>query len=142
MYSQFLIEHSVEISCIIEHWDPCGLLNRLSLGEYRIADSYSRQSSNHGGTAIIVRKGIDYLKLSQIEELSVENHIEMVTLKIPHENLNILCIYRPPSAVFREASRYTNTSETCIDNIFLNIDCSSYLSRTFDPHLSDHCVQE
>ncbi|XP_045463813.1 uncharacterized protein LOC123673371 [Harmonia axyridis] len=43
---------------------------------------------------------------------------------------------------FNEASRINLNTETCIDNIFTNIYKESYKCRTYDPHLSDHSVQE
>ncbi|KAL3265556.1 hypothetical protein HHI36_009761 [Cryptolaemus montrouzieri] len=44
--------------------------------------------------------------------------------------------------IFKEPSRITNNSGTCIDNIFSNLESHTYLKDTYDPHLSDHLVQE
>ncbi|KAL3275271.1 hypothetical protein HHI36_020040 [Cryptolaemus montrouzieri] len=44
--------------------------------------------------------------------------------------------------VSNEPKRITLTTESCFDNVFSNMDEELYASRTFDPHRSDHQMQE
>lgn len=43
--------------------------------------------------------------------------------------------------IFREPSRITKISKTCIDNIFTNMDNGDGIAETINPHISEHTKQ-
>ncbi|KAK9877046.1 hypothetical protein WA026_016075 [Henosepilachna vigintioctopunctata] len=64
---------------------------------FRVDDSFSGSFNKGGGSAIIVRNGIKYVKKENINELSVKSHIEMASIEIPTFNLVVISICRLPS---------------------------------------------
>lgn len=162
-----------------------------------VANAYSRQSTRHGGAAVILRNDVPFKVLNDIKNLSVDRVIEMTAIRVAKHKLIVVAIYRPPSGdfetfmsivdealelclrryptdnfvfagdynidfrvqssersktvelftsynmsyMFSDPSRETKNSSSCIDNMFSNMCCGNFDTRTYDPHLSDHFAQ-
>lgn len=199
IFTHFLADNKVDACCITEHWSDEGRLSCINLGDHDIVHSFCRHDCRYGGAAIVLRRGIKFLKMTSVRTLSVENHVEMVAVRIPAQKLIIMSIYRPPRGdfgrfisqlsmalavvtegvnsasrvfiagdfnvnflidgdgrcdeltglfssfglkqIFKEASRIAGQTQTCIDNVFTDLEADVYRGLTFDPFISDHRAQ-
>lgn len=197
IFSDYVNDRGVDVCCISEHWASNETLQRMNVDNYVLGDSYSRQSSNHGGVAVLVRRQIKHIYIEDVKMLSIEGNIEVSAIKLINDDMIVVAVYRPPSGnadiffsqmsqcldvitrgpfqkicvagdfninffkndkltrelvqlfqsyglfhVFDEVSRINKMSITCIDNIFTNVSTSNYNKKSYDPHISDHFVQE
>lgn len=156
---------------------------------HQVGSSFTRLSSIHGGSLIILNSQLKFKERKDIVSLSVERTIELSAIEL--EQFIVVCVYRPPlsnfdifqiiieyvlfkislsrkkllicgdfnvnilerstisirllnlfksfnlSHVFMEPTRVTDTSVTCIDNIFTDISPSSQsiISKLESDHL-------
>ncbi|XP_044745213.1 uncharacterized protein LOC123307075 [Coccinella septempunctata] len=88
---------------------------------------------------------LDKMTRGTLEKICVAGDFNVNFLesnKYSNEVLNLFESYGLFPA-FNEPSRVSRKSKTCVDNIFItNIYKETYKSKTYEPHLSDHAVQE
>lgn len=53
LLTHFLKEQNINLACITEHWLSGDVLDRVFIEDYIVATAYCRQSTRHGGAAII-----------------------------------------------------------------------------------------
>lgn len=94
---QLLESRHVDIACFTEHWLTADIISKINLGNYEVASSYCRQSSRHGGTAIVLRKDLPFKELLEVKSNSVEKQIELAGVRLTKYKILILSLYRPPS---------------------------------------------
>lgn len=116
----FLIENKISIACFTEHWTTVDILQRIVPANFVVADCFSRGGGVYGGTAIILKNDQKYEQIRSIKEKSLENHIEMTSVRIVEKKLFILAIYRPPKGNFDDFLSRLNESLNILSNLKSN----------------------
>lgn len=142
----FLNKHLCNVAfCASEHWKSEIQLENHVLKEYTLADSFCRTEGMHGGVAIYVKDGFEYVVCENIHHLSEAYNFKCCAVRLMLHNTKyiIVTVYRSPDASLQcffgklQCLLDTISQENC--TIFLagdfNIDiaknddqCSEFLS--------------
>lgn len=98
IFSNFLNERQVDIACLTEHWLSYDILQKINLNNHKVVNAYCRETSRHGGAAVIIKKGLSGVGLDELRNLTVERVIELAAVRIKKYNLVAVSLYRTPSA--------------------------------------------
>lgn len=96
----YLADKVVQIVCITEHWMCVREMATFGLGEYIVASFYCREEGEHGGSLVLLPSDIEFLRVTEVEELSVKGNCELSAVYIKSYNVSVLSVYRPPSGNF------------------------------------------
>lgn len=89
------------VLCITEHWlQSADQVDSINLDCFSVASCFCRTQLRCGGSMIFVREGLDYVKLSHVDHLSVELHCEMSAVRLVNLNVTVYCLYRSPNGSF------------------------------------------
>lgn len=94
-----LTELQIDILCISEHWLCNDNVKNISFSDYNIMTYFSRSTSIHGGSLILVKSNIKSNEILSIGRLSVESHVELCAISFfmgKTKFINIT-LYRPPT---------------------------------------------
>lgn len=86
----------VDVVCFTEHFIMKGYENYLTIPNYELAAYYSRDNSKRGGACIIVRKGLQFKELKQINKMSETGVFECCAIEIINYKIAVVCLYRVP----------------------------------------------
>jgi exonuclease III len=90
----------VTVICLTEHWLSDQKLNCINIKDFKLVSAFCRSSSEHGGSGIYVKNGIETKDISYFAGLSEEKFFEMSLIELPKQKLRIVCIYRSPNGQF------------------------------------------
>lgn len=93
----FLQQYNVDVLGLTEHWFLNQDFQNIQFVGYNIVSCFSRTTTTHGGSMLLVRNKYDVSEMPYFGSLSVECHVEIcgLALKCFRTNIIILCIYRP-----------------------------------------------
>lgn len=66
------------------------------IDKYDVGSAFCRKARRHGGALILVKQGIEYEILYDLNNMSIEIDIEIAAIKIVRTNVVIVCLYRSP----------------------------------------------
>lgn len=90
-----------EVLCITEHWlRSAQQVDSINLDCFSVASCFCRTQLRCGGSMIFVREGLNYVKLSHVDHLSVELHCEISAVRLVNLNVTVYCFYRSPNGNF------------------------------------------
>ncbi|KAK9751503.1 hypothetical protein QE152_g4959 [Popillia japonica] len=105
---------------------------------------------------VLAEENSDFIEREDLRELSCELDIEIAAMESKDEKTVVVSIYRSPNGNFTtfliqlnrmleilddQSSRVTGHGESCIDNIFTNLERDSSNTETLNLHISDHYAQ-
>lgn len=90
---------TLDIICLTETFLRKGTEMNVCLKNYKVGSSWSRDHERRGGSCILVRDGIDSIKLKIADSLSEKYNFECCGILIKNISLIIICIYRTPDSV-------------------------------------------
>nr|CAI5831225.1 unnamed protein product [Callosobruchus analis] len=96
----FLEDHPECVAfCVTEHWKSKEQLQYHGISGYYLANSVCRNSGEHGGSAIFVKRGIKSVRHENISKLSRLGACEcsVSEIKIGKDSIIVMSVYRPPS---------------------------------------------
>ena len=80
-------------------------MSKIGIKGFRLASSFCRVEENrHGGSAIYIKKGLNYRVRSDINKLGLEDHFECCSCEVTINSFNlvIVSLYRPPSGDIKD----------------------------------------
>jgi len=84
--------------------------------DFKLTSVFCRRSSDHGGSGIYVRDGLETKEISYFAGISEENIFEMSLIQLPGYKLCIVCIYRSPDGQF---DKFLNKVELVIQKLVM-----------------------
>lgn len=93
MVELFLEKYRYDIVCFTEHFQR-NYQMLFNFKNYNCVSSFSRQTTTHGGSLILVRNHIKAKERQDIVGLAVERSIELSCIEL--ESYIVVCAYRPP----------------------------------------------
>jgi hypothetical protein len=66
----------VDVICLTEHWQSDQKLNCSNIVDFKLASAFCRSSSEHGGSGIYVRDGIETKEINYFAGISEEKMFE------------------------------------------------------------------
>lgn len=87
----------IDVICITEHFIQEGLEDLITIPNFVLATSFSRDS-RRGGACILVRSVHKFKELSNVKTLSVKCSIECCAIELIGQDMIIICLYRTPSS--------------------------------------------
>jgi hypothetical protein len=87
---------NVDILCFTEHWlkeEHTGLIN---IDHSKLVSTFSRISSEHGGSGIYVKEYVQTKVQNCLKELCKEKDFEISIVELFDYNIVLVCIYRAP----------------------------------------------
>lgn len=99
-----LNELQPDILCVNDHWCVNDHIETVHLNNYKLCSYYSRKTSIHGGSAIFVKKTVNFKPVNYVTNLSKQIIIECCAISITVNSINmcIICVYRPPNSCFSD----------------------------------------
>lgn len=94
-----------DVLCFSETFIKCGEEKNINIHNYELAAHYSR-NKKRGGTCILVKKGIEYKKITIFDEASANFHFECCSIKLLYHNIIIVCVYRSSTATKKRHLEY------------------------------------
>lgn len=91
-----LNNYNIDVACITEHWLKNTIHNKYIIKDYEITSAFCRKNYKHGGTLILLKRGVEYENLNEINEMSVEKDIEIAAIKMIKLNIIVVSLYRSP----------------------------------------------
>ena len=85
-----------QVICFTETFLKTDDVSNVVLSGYELASTYCRKN-RRGGSGILIKKGIPFIKVTNFDDLSLVNVFECCSIVIPHCNIVLCCIYRTPS---------------------------------------------
>lgn len=89
---------NIDVICISEHFIMSGYEDYLSIPNYELAACFSRKDIKRGGTCILVKKGLQWVDLPDINKLAISNSFECCAIKLTQTGTIVICIYRIPKS--------------------------------------------
>ena len=85
---------------LTETWCTQEEIKTLLVYDYVLAGNYCRSTTRGGGTAIFVRKDVEWKEKTALKKLAIESAFDVCTseLQVSSFSLTITCLYRAPSA--------------------------------------------
>ena len=62
----------VEVLCFTEHWLNNHKLQAININHFTLASAFCRRNSDHGGSCILVKKGVITKELKFVKEIGEE----------------------------------------------------------------------
>lgn len=88
------------VLCISEHWLDSATMKILCLSGYVLGSVFCRSDSRGGGVAIFLGSGLEHREVCVVSDFTVPKCAEITCTYINKFDLNIITLYRPPSANF------------------------------------------
>ena len=89
----FLNEFKYDVVCLSEHWMNEESLKHINLGDYFLANSFSRSSNIHGGVTIFLKNYIECVSLN-LNQFNSELNSEFCGVKLSKNKMLIFTLYR------------------------------------------------
>jgi predicted outer membrane repeat protein len=90
----------VDVLCLTEHWQSDQKMNGINIAEFKLVSAFCRNSSEHRGTAIYVKKGLETKEVNYFQGISEEENFEMLIIELLQHKILIVCLYRSPDGKF------------------------------------------
>jgi predicted outer membrane repeat protein len=103
----------VSVICLTGHWQSELKLNCTNITDFKLVRAFCGNSSEHGGSGIYVKNGLETKEISCSAGISEEKMFEMSLIELPEYKLLIVCIYRSP----KEFDKFLNKLETVIQKL-------------------------
>lgn len=81
-----------------EHWLGGDRAGVISIGSFDLGTCFMRTRHIHGGVCIYVRRGVNFVPLDWLLDLSTEKSCELCGIYLPKMNVVIICVYRSPDS--------------------------------------------
>lgn len=152
----------IDIVCITEHWLNKFQIQATQLNNFKTNTNFCRKKYCHGGSIILIKDTLKSSPLGDIDTflniihdalllitstetkniyLAGDFNINFLT-ETPHRRrLEELLLSFNLRKIFNTPSRITQSSHTCIDNIFTDLPENEISQKTINIHLSDHLAQ-
>jgi len=101
----------VDVICLTEHWQSYQKLNCTNIVDFKLVSNFCRTSSEHGGSGIYVKDGLETTEISYFTGISEENIFEMSLIELPGYKICIVCVYR---SLDRQFDKFLNKLELII----------------------------
>ena len=85
-----------KLVCVTEHWYTENEKTNMKIEKYTMISSFTRKNKAHGGSAIFAQDGYDAEEVEELQQKSIEGHLECSSVCSRSQKLLVLCIYRPP----------------------------------------------
>lgn len=95
-----IAEKNFNVLCISEHWLDSATMKILCLSGYVLGSVFCRSDSRGGGVAIFLESGLEHREVCVVSDFTVPKCAEITCTYINKFDLNIITLYRPPSANF------------------------------------------
>jgi predicted outer membrane repeat protein len=63
----------VDVLCLTEHWQSDQKMKGINISEFKLVRAFCRNSSEHGGSGIYVKKGLETKEVNYFQGISEEN---------------------------------------------------------------------
>jgi hypothetical protein len=90
----------VNVICLTEHWQSELKLNCINITDFKLVSAFGRSSSEHGGSGIYVKNGLETKEISCVAGISEKKIFAMSLIELPANKLLIVCIHRSPMEEF------------------------------------------
>jgi exonuclease III len=90
----------VDVMCLTEHWQSDQKLNCTNIVDFKLVSASCRSSSEHGGSGIYVKDGLETKEISYFAGISEEKIFEMSLIELLIYKLCIVCICKLPDGQF------------------------------------------
>jgi predicted outer membrane repeat protein len=90
----------VDVICLTDHWLSAQKLDCTNIVDFKLAGFFCRNSSEHGGSSIYVKDGLETEEISYFTDRSEEKIFEMSLIELPGYKVCVVCIYRSPDGQF------------------------------------------
>jgi exonuclease III len=90
-----------QIICLSEHHLKIDEIDNVNFNQYRIGNSFCRQTFNCGGVCILIRENLQFDTIN-LDQFNKEKDLESCAIKFQFmsKNFIIICIYRSPTGKF------------------------------------------
>lgn len=88
-------QDEIDVICITEHFVAAGSEELLTIPNYKLATSFSR-NQNRGGTCIFIKSRHRYKEIKNVLKLSISGLLECCAVELTDHNIIIICAYRIP----------------------------------------------
>jgi hypothetical protein len=68
----------------------------MQINHFTVASAFCRRNSDHGGSFILVKKGVITKELKFVKEIGEEKSFELSAIELVRYAVIIVCIYRSP----------------------------------------------
>jgi hypothetical protein len=79
----------VDVICLTEHWQSDQKLNCTNIFYFKLVSAFCRSSSEHGGSGIYVKEGLETREIHYFADISEEKIFEMSLIKRPEYKIYI-----------------------------------------------------
>lgn len=86
----------INILCLTEHWVNGNNIGIIRIPNFQLATSFCRETYQHGGTAIFIKKGIKFQPIHKFDYLNIEKTFEFCAVEITEPHVIIICLYHSP----------------------------------------------
>lgn len=93
----FLSDLKPNVISLTEHWLRISQVLSVNMSDYEMASCYSRSLKIHGGSCILLKKGVPYTELVCLKQKSKELIFECSSVELSMQNIIIINLYRSPS---------------------------------------------
>jgi hypothetical protein len=77
----------VNVICLTEHWQSELKLNCINITDFKLVSAFCRRSSEHGGSGIYIKNGLETKEISCFAGISEEKILEMSLIELPEYKL-------------------------------------------------------
>lgn len=85
-----------DVVCLTETFVRNGDEKNININNFKLASNYSRDTKR-GGSCILIKKGLEYKKVTCFDNLSIAHHFECCSINLIANGIIVVCIYRIPS---------------------------------------------
>lgn len=111
---------NINVLAVAEHWAGSADASCVQVPGFCNASFYTRPSRIHGGAALFVREGIDFVELPHIKNMSVEMVCEVAAIELVNVKLTVLSIYRPYNNDVVYFNNFMGCLYTILGSVFQN----------------------
>jgi hypothetical protein len=90
----------VDVLCPSEHWLREEYIKLIIIDKLKLASSFSRNKSDHGGSCIYLKHNVQTKEINYLHGISKEKDFEMTAVEILDYKLIVVCVYRSPDGDF------------------------------------------
>jgi hypothetical protein len=94
---EILLETEIEVLCLTEHWLNYHKLQAININQITLASAFCRNNSDHGGSCILVKKGVQTKEQKFVEEMGEEKSFELSAVELVKYAVIIICIEEKPT---------------------------------------------
>ena len=84
-----------KLVCVTEYWYTENETTNMKIENYTMISSFTRKNKAHGGSAIFAQDGYDAEEVEELQQKSIEGHLDCSSVCSRSQKLLVICIYRP-----------------------------------------------